>query len=323
MLERQQRLWQLAAARDAYPKFSDPTKDTPPGFNAHLGGFLEKHIRAEVIEGSRIERQELLMNQQRRNAHGMRIAVEHLAELTLGHKIEVPLVPQEGFSILDKAESEGITQLELVYLPPLDEKTLAQANRTQALARVEFMPRELPPSLRMLKGGWRVIDGRNRPDYNFPPGTEPMYENDENFIGKIAAEHRERGDIETREPWWGKSVSLTSRFRISHDDVNQFIIPDTEKLLDAPKGSVALPTVAEWLVEGVMYHPEWKGRDTAEWTSDTFYYKPHPTVSTEGTVAFMCGQPAYKEFTILPHFYVDASNYNIGFRLQTNLPQAA
>lgn len=110
-----------------------------------------------------------------------------------------------------------------------------------------------------LQEGWYLVDGRQKPNYD---KGQQRYDND--YVEPIVRNLRTTGKIQKYS-----SVSDSSRFGTSPDEIEQIILPELVRITGA-KGDLTAKRYIEFNIWCNMFHPEWGQTNTAEWFADKF-----------------------------------------------------
>jgi len=169
-------------------------------------------------------------------------------EAFFGRPIGVPPLPDEITP--ERIEKWKEQRLELHYLPPIDmgaEKNLKKWRQPNYKSvRIE---KENPT---MLPGCWVLIDARQKPLFD---RGDQMYEDDDDFLGPVLENLREKGLI-------SKFKHAQSRFNVLPKDLRQpEVIAAIAQACGLKPEQLSLPRMIEANILGNIHHPEWRRRN--------------------------------------------------------------
>lgn len=173
-------------------------------------------------------------------------------------------IPQEVSAILQRAEKAGLTFFEPYRLSGLtlnkDSNVDGWDKKPEDSYWGAIKNGNVSQDAPKLPDAWVLIDKTQKPDYR---DGKQMYEKDP--LGTLIARLRKTGKIQKV-----KGTPEASRFRISHDELFQVVLPEIANLLGVEASQVRLPKIIEFNVMGNLKHPEWGTTNTWEWFDDKF-----------------------------------------------------
>lgn len=186
---------------------------------------------------------------------------------------ETPL-PQEVLRILKRAKKVGFSTLEPYRFSGV---TLTRYTDVEGWDKKpnewywnrifdrEIAPDyvKLPDYVKQLPDCWVLIDKTEKPYYEH---GKQLYKNDP--FASLLKGLRKEGKIKV--PTEYKHIPVTSRFGISPDELDKFVLPKIAEKLGIDSSFVRLPREIEFNIIGNFKHPEWGKTNTEEWLNDSF-----------------------------------------------------
>lgn len=151
--------------------------------------------------------------------------------------------------------------MKLRYLPPEDmKKNEHLANWTKKPDYKTYVTEsKLPMDIMVLKGGWVLVDTRQKPTYD--DGNQ-MYQND--ILAPVLEELRKNGVIQNyKHP--------KSRFNLSPEELEKpEVIAAFAKAYGVKPHQITIQKEIEFNVIGNMHHPEWDKTNCSERFGDRY-----------------------------------------------------
>ena len=125
------------------------------------------------------------------------------------------------------------------------------------------------PDSASLSGQWAAMEGLQKPEYD---DGKQLYENDP--LAPVLEQLRIDGKIPV--PDWCRHIPTISRFGISPEEIDKYVVPAFSELSGADKQITAgelvagLSPWAAWFYRGNTIHPEWGQTNTWEWFANNF-----------------------------------------------------
>ena len=183
-------------------------------------------------------------------------------EAFFGRKIEVPPLPEEITP--ERIEQWEKQKLELHYLPPIDMSKEHELTTWKKEPDFGYLTKsDLPEGVMILFSGWVLVDAREKPQYD--KGNQ-MYKDDEDFLGSVLEELRDRGLIE-------ESNNPQSRFNILLQELEKpEVIAALAAACKLKPEQITIPRLIEFNILGNIYHPEWgeEPSNCSEWFADKY-----------------------------------------------------
>lgn len=111
-------------------------------------------------------------------------------------------------------------------------------------------------------------------------------------------------------PDWCKHIPSISRFGVSYDEIEKFVVPSFAEIAKIQKEAAGVPPYMSWNYIGNLAHPEWGETNTWEWFADKFGggYRLLGGISGHGGLAYVA------------HDWSDLHLDHLGFRLRVAFP---
>ncbi len=182
-----------------------------------------------------------------------------------GREISVPLPPSELCAVMARAGAIGWHAAEAHFLPPekleRDVKIPGWTDKPEPWFWDKVKDGEILGEAGNLGGVWVIIDGACRPIYM---KGDQMYFADP--FAPVLSQLRSEGKIKV--PQGFEHIPATSRFGISYDELQVYVLPTIADYLGVDLRQVRVPRVIEYNVLGNMGHREWGITDTWEYLTD-------------------------------------------------------
>ena len=182
-------------------------------------------------------------------------------------KISVPQLPPEVTA--DKVKRWESMGLKLHFLPEEDmkDKTHLKNWKKQPDYKTYVDATKLPADVMTLKGGWVLVDTRQKPEY---ANGDQMYQND--FLAPVLEALNKQGVIKQRKTD-GTALDPKSRFGLSPEELEKpEVIAAFAKAYGVKPEQITIQREIEFNVLGNMYHPEWgeAPSNCSEWFGDPY-----------------------------------------------------
>ncbi|TAK95098.1 hypothetical protein EPO05_05110 [Patescibacteria group bacterium] len=235
-------------------------RKTKAGFDADLqsGGLdrakiiqqdLENKIAAFYEQLLPVEFRELIKNE------------GEALDKFFGKHVSIPSLPES--ITLEKFKYWESIGFELHYLPAEEmksEKDFPGWNKKPSPWFYEkIRAKSIAEDSAMLRGGWILIDGRPKPEYQ---SGDQAYVDDS--LAETLTKLRKSGNL------LGYKIAA-SRFDISWDELRDGEVKAAfAELLHTVPEDIQLPRAIEWNFIGNVHHPEWGDTNSWEWFQDEF-----------------------------------------------------
>ncbi len=219
-------------------------------------------------------------------------------------RIEIPRPPQDLLEKQALLLEKGVTVYEAHFLPSISIDDDARIVKPNPWFYQNIKEKRISEDALKLPGMWVLIDGSPKPNYN--RGLQ-MYANDPH--APTLARLREEGKIAI--PDHTKQVPKTSRFGVSFDEIDSHVAPEEAKRLFETDRRVRVPTEAESVFIGSLYHPELGETNTWEWRYD----------KVEDGRRLLGGRSGNGGLAYVDDSWPGHHDVSIGFRLLVEFPQ--